>query len=413
MNGAGIGRDDVPLGWALRYASLGWSVVPVHSLRDGSCSCGRTDCPSPGKHPRIRWETAMHEPACAADIAGWWDRWPDANLGVVTGTVSGIAVLDVDPRHGGEAALARLEERRGPLPITPEVRTGGGGRHLWFDLGSALASTVVGSGLDLKADGGMVVAPPSVHASGGRYRWRPGGAPDVLDLAPLPGWLEIPEGLRPGGPGGGGPPRTTGEQETFARTWARAGIVLEPGDRYYRCPFHDDHEPSLHVDAEGCRWYCFGCGIGGGIGRLREMLGESEPAVVRRRLTEIETGRGPPITLHGSSPVEVVGESHHQDELLQITGGRRHYGGVDAEAVASLVPDPANPHDPQAVEVRIAERTVGYVGRDDLYRVRVMVDDSLDLHGFATCRALIRGGWDRGHGRVGSFGVVLLLPDDG
>jgi DNA primase len=48
--------------------------------------------------------------------------------------------------------------------------------------------------------------------------------------------------------------------------------VLEPGDQHYRCPFHPDQEPSLHIDAEGCRWFCFGCRRGGGLSRLRELV---------------------------------------------------------------------------------------------------------------------------------------------
>ena len=117
---------------ALAYASRGWSVVPVHTVTVGRCSCGRVDCPAPGKHPRVRWEAAMHKAASPEQVASWWDRWPDANIAVVTGSVSGIAVLDVDPRARGSQALGRLERRWGTLPRTVEARSGGGGRHVWF-----------------------------------------------------------------------------------------------------------------------------------------------------------------------------------------------------------------------------------------------------------------------------------------
>src|SRR5690606_38133909 len=103
------------------------------------------------------------------------------------------------------------------------------------------------------------------------------------------------------------PFRTSAEQEEFASAWAETGIELLPGDRYYLCPFHDDHHPSLHIDAEGCRWYCFGCGRGGGIGALKRLLGEPAAPPPRARL-QGSLGDGP-VTLEGHAEVEVVGES--------------------------------------------------------------------------------------------------------
>jgi hypothetical protein len=108
--------------------------------------------------------------------------------------------------------------------------------------------------------------------------------------------------------------------------------------------------------------------------------------------------------------VDVVGESHHQDELLALTGGVRRFGGVNAGTVAELAPEPENRFDADAVAVRIAGLPVGYLRHDDAVRLRPLVDRSIARHGRATCRATIRGGWDRGHGDVGAFGVVLLLP---
>ena len=395
---------------ALGATGRGWSVVPVHTPAAGGCSCGRPDCPSPGKHPRIKWETSMAEAAPLEQIGRWWRRWPAANLGIVTGRVSGIAVLDIDPRNGGEQSLAAALSGHGPLPVTPEVRTGGGGRHLWFSLPPGpVPSALLAPGLDLKAEGGMIVAPPSLHVSGRRYAWA--NDFDAVALAPLPGWIADRAASSPARRSGHGderPPRTRREQEEFAAAWGRAGVHLSGGDGYYLCPFHPDHHPSLHVDAAGCRWYCFGCRRGGGIGRLLDELGEGHrpPARSRRRG---RTGRARPVTLAGGTPVEVVGESHHQDELLELSGGGRRFGGVELEATAELVPDPFNRFDPQAVEVRIDDLAVGHIRRDDLEWVRPLVDESLDLHGLATCRAVIRGGWDRG-GEVGRFGVVLYLP---
>jgi hypothetical protein len=328
---------------ALAGVRRGWSVLALHTPRGAGCSCGRKPCPSPGKHPRIAWHELTQRRACAAEVARWWGAWPEANLGVVTGEISSVLVLDVDPRNGGDETLAALESLHGRLPRTWTSATGGGGRHYWFGSATPMATAPLGAGLDRKAEGGMVVVPPSVHASGPLYRWEEGLGPDDLPVAAAPGWV-----LEPGGAVGAGaagipdtPPRTAAEQEAFAEAWHSAGIDLMTGDRYYVCPFHQDHRPSLHIDAEGCRWYCFGCAAGGGTGMLRRRLGESGARRGRARLTG-SVGRSRPVTLFGSRETPIVGESHHQDALLELSGGARRYGGVDLDAVAELTPDPAN-----------------------------------------------------------------------
>jgi hypothetical protein len=78
----------------------------------------------------------------------------------------------VDPRDGGDVELARLVARHGPLPSTPRVATGGGGDHDYFAAAADLASTRLGDGLELKAAGCQVAAPPSIHPDTGRvYAW--------------------------------------------------------------------------------------------------------------------------------------------------------------------------------------------------------------------------------------------------
>ena len=397
---------------AMAYARFGWSVIPVHTPEGAACSCQDGSCRSVGKHPRVPWEEWMERPAPSDRLRAWWRRWPDSNVGVVTGLVSGIAVIDIDPRNDGDRSLRDLEFRWDVLPMTTEVRTGGGGTHLWFRLGVDLTSSVLAPGVELKAGGGMVVAPPSLHESGQRYVWRPGGHPDELQPSRLPEWVADLAAGRTRHAARPVTVRTVAEREEFRSAWERAGIELRPGDRYYRCPFHDDHHPSLHIDAEGCRWYCFGCGEGGGIGRLAERLGEDRRPRPRSRLRRRMTP-GRPITLPGDHEVDVVGESRHQDELLLLTGGRRRYGGVDAECVAELVPEPANRFDPRAIGVYIDGHHVGYIRRGDVEWLRPHIEESRALYGVSTCRAVIRGGWDRGHGAVGMFGVTLLLPNPG
>ncbi len=168
---------DTPIAQAaVGYLARGWSVLP---LRHGD------------KRPLILWETLQQSRADAATLAHWFDRWPDANIGIVTGEISNLIVLDVDPKHGGDDSLSELEHRFGVLPETVEARTGGGGRHLYFTHpGTAVPNRAgLAQGIDLRGDGGYVVAPPSLHPSGQLYAWAPGRSPDEAALAALPRWL--------------------------------------------------------------------------------------------------------------------------------------------------------------------------------------------------------------------------------
>jgi len=161
---------------ALDYLRRGWSVIPLQPR---------------SKLPLLRWEEYQHRLAGEAELAEWFYRWPEANIGVITGAISHLTVLDVDPRHGGDESLRRLQEANGPLPLTVEAETGGGGRHLYFALPAIPLRSRAGMapGIDLRAEGGMVVAPPSIHPSGAPYRWLPGRDPASHVPAALPGWL--------------------------------------------------------------------------------------------------------------------------------------------------------------------------------------------------------------------------------
>ncbi len=185
---------------ALHYAGLGCPVIPLHGASYGLCSCGNAGCPSPGKHPRTA--NGVKDSTLDLDlIESWWGKWSDANVGVALGHHAGMFALDVDPDKGGMKSLEALQKRFGPLPPTLRQTTGGGGFHLFFrnPLGLAMRNSVgdLGPGLDIRADRGYCVMPPSIHISGRSYAWDE--SVDVVSEAP--GWLWDCRGRKPQGAG--------------------------------------------------------------------------------------------------------------------------------------------------------------------------------------------------------------------
>jgi len=157
---------------ARQLASLGWSVIPAS-----------------GKRPAGSWKRFQSERADAGQIESWWHTGPEPNIAVVTGKISDIIVLDID----GEAGFASLAERGLELPETVRARTGRG-RHYYFKHpGFVVPNSTAGFGgmelpqVDLRGDGGVVIAPPSVHPDGGRYTWEV--APWEREPAEAPDWL--------------------------------------------------------------------------------------------------------------------------------------------------------------------------------------------------------------------------------
>jgi hypothetical protein len=187
-----------------------------------------------GKHPLSRAVPNGLAGATtdAGRIRAWCQRWPDANLGIRTGLVSGLLVADVDPRNGGDDGFADLEARHGGIPETPLVHTGGAGSHLFLaHPGTRPVScrkNVGGfAGVDLKADGGYVVAPPSRHKSGRIYTWDAALHFEDVPLAPCP---EALLRLARGGPSA---PRVRYETAPWdGRLPEGAARLLESGRRF-------------------------------------------------------------------------------------------------------------------------------------------------------------------------------------
>jgi Bifunctional DNA primase/polymerase, N-terminal/Primase C terminal 1 (PriCT-1) len=162
---------------AKSYLARRWAVVPMAASQ---------------KRPIIKWEEFQDRLPTSDEIEQWFAHWPDANIGIVTGKVSNLVVIDIDPAHGGTDSLAALEAEYHPLPPTIEAITGGGGRHLYFRHPGGVMHNRVGirPGVDLRGDGGVVVAPPSRHPSGRPYEWAPGASPEDRRPAAMPNWLD-------------------------------------------------------------------------------------------------------------------------------------------------------------------------------------------------------------------------------
>lgn len=175
---------------ALWYAAHGWQVFPCHTPTPGGCSCRRAACPDIGKHPRTQ-HGLKDATTSASIIRRWWEMWPDANIGIATGPVSNLVVLDEDTYKGGD--IHTLEQAYTSLPETVEQHTGGGGRQFFYTHpGARIKNSVedLGTGLDIRGDGGYVIVPPSLHRSGKRYQWEIIHDPADTALARLPEWLQ-------------------------------------------------------------------------------------------------------------------------------------------------------------------------------------------------------------------------------
>src|SRR4029077_15511955 len=186
---------------ALSYAQTSFlAVFPRYEMANGDCACPLTHrsrdakgrCGSPGKHPRTSrgFLDASRDPVV---IKRWLMRWPHANIAVATGSASGIVVVDIDPRNGGDDSLHLLEQDHGPLPETPHQLTGGGGSPFLFlrpDV-EYVTGRPLARGVDVKADGGYIIVAPSDHLSGRQYAWDLSAGLD-LPLAPLPIWVAEP-----------------------------------------------------------------------------------------------------------------------------------------------------------------------------------------------------------------------------
>lgn len=154
---------------AAEYAARGWPVLPLHHKNGDACSCGRPDCASPAKHPRLAHGLKEASTELVV-VSEWWSRWPNANIGLVTGVA--FDVLDIDGDEGRANFRQALAEQDQALPEGPRTRTGGGGSHILFATTGGGNRAGILPKVDWRGRNGYIVAPPSIHQSGNAYQWR-------------------------------------------------------------------------------------------------------------------------------------------------------------------------------------------------------------------------------------------------
>lgn len=241
---------------ALRYASMGFRVVPIAPA---------------GKNPILRdWPNrASGDPD---DLRGWWAKRPHAGVGIVTGLQpdgTRIVAIDIDnhnPAALGADTIADLEDSYGPLPDTWRQITGSGGAHILLRLpdGTAVrndAGKLLGPGVDIRADGGQIVAAPTIHPNGRPYEWEDGYAPWDIPIADAPGWIvglltarsDGPQ-ERPTGPYNG--PDRPGDRWAAQTPWR---TLLEPDGAQYVATHNDGWEmwarPGINGDHTSATLY--------------------------------------------------------------------------------------------------------------------------------------------------------------
>lgn len=165
------------LNQALQYHKSGFSVIPVNPSQQQDKR----------KKPFVKWIPFQKRQPDPGEIRQWWAKWPSAMVGIVTGKGSGLLVIDCDTPEGEQA----IEELLPDSLNIPTVRTPRGGKHLYFRMPDENIRDIVGllPGVDVRAEGGYIIAPPSVNGEGKRYQWTDGLSIDEVTPPQAPSAL--------------------------------------------------------------------------------------------------------------------------------------------------------------------------------------------------------------------------------
>ena len=170
---------------ALQYVRSGLSVIPIVSPSMASEELSQEEFIRKCKTPLVKWKQYQQRLPKEQEVIEWFNKWPNANLAIVTGRVSGVVAFDLDSDYAMQFA-----EEKGGFPDTPKVRTGKGMHvfvaHPDFEIRNDVRKEL---DLDIRADGGYVVAPPSYHGSGRQYEWENNLSIVDLEVADCKPWM--------------------------------------------------------------------------------------------------------------------------------------------------------------------------------------------------------------------------------
>jgi hypothetical protein len=249
-----------PLEAALFYLSRGWCPIPLCPPNCPGNLSTRHKHPADrsGKVPLVPGWTTFKELPSHAQVVSWWGRWPDANVGVICGRISGIIGVDVD---GPEGIDELLRLTGGQIPETVRFTTPSGGQRLLFRYppGESIATRHMGGKtrpLSILSDGSQTVMPPSVGHNGERYAWTDGLAPDWGSLPEAPVWVTAPAPARgtPKGQTVGGHRRPELPDQADAEVIRRARAYLK------RC------KPAVEGEGGDAHTYKLACKLVGMFG---------------------------------------------------------------------------------------------------------------------------------------------------
>ena len=173
------------------YAQKKMKVLPLYIVNLNKCSCSKGEsCTSPGKHPATK--NGLKDASNLIEQVEEWFNSKLYNIGLLTGPENGFFVLDIDKKNDGLQSFEEMENTNGKLPETYRVKTGGGGFHLYFKYPPNLTihnKQEILKGIDIRGDGGYVVAPPSMHKSGALYEASPDLDFSIKNFSEAPRWL--------------------------------------------------------------------------------------------------------------------------------------------------------------------------------------------------------------------------------
>lgn len=161
--------QNLKLEAALKYSKMGLSIIPVGA----------------DKISLIKWEPYQSRSPSVDEITAWWKQWPEANLALITGKISGVVALDLDKKHNRTS-------KEFTIPPTACAKSGGGGEHFFFKYPSNASvksgAAISGEGVDCRGDKGYILLSPSVNENGGKYEWIV-PLESKEDLAEMPEWF--------------------------------------------------------------------------------------------------------------------------------------------------------------------------------------------------------------------------------